>query len=216
MSADKPRGPWADILDQVKEALEDAGVGAGEVRNEVVQSVGDALKAFRTWEENNPEAAAPRSDDPADFFDEEPHVEVVDGGRPEGAPPSPGHKPDLHVAEAPPSGRDDDGGDDDATAHGAEASAPTVSVRVRRHVQAPDLNAGGVFAVDLDAAQTVYRGVVPHPYRLSVDTGAARILLDGAPAETLLAGQSMDVEAALIRVASIEEPVRGRFTRLPR
>ena len=49
MSGDErpPRGPWGDVLDEVREALDDAGVGAGELRDGLVRGVRDALDALQ-------------------------------------------------------------------------------------------------------------------------------------------------------------------------
>lgn len=83
-----PRGPWGDVLDQVRDALDDAGVGAGQVRDELIRGVRDTLDALQ----------------PPPTATEPPDVSVVDGGRADDAPPSGSPPPDLRVAkpEAPP------------------------------------------------------------------------------------------------------------------
>ena len=196
MSTEPPRAPWTDLLDQVRDALEDAGIGAGEVRDEVVQGVGEALRALR---EAGLAPEAPDASTP------EPTVGVVEGGRAAGAPPTPGPRPDLHVAEP-------QGGE--PLQQGPEA--PRVQVTVRTAPVRQPLEGTVDFALDSDAAQTLYRGAEPHPYRIAIDTGAVRLLLDGAPAEALSAGQSMDVDVCHLRVLAEEDGARGRFLRLPR
>lgn len=195
MSTDPPRGPWSDLVDQVRDALEDAGIGAGEVRDEVVQGVSDALRALRSAN------AEPGSED---THPTEPHVDVVDGGRPEGAPPTAGPRPDLHVAK-PLEG---------------EGQGPAVhtqaTVTVRRPSTLRTLEGERRVTLDAEEAQTLFRGTSPHPYRVAADRGRLRVFLDGAPAETLVAGQSLDVEATHLRVAADGGSAAGRFLRLTR
>jgi hypothetical protein len=63
--------------------------------------------------------------------------------------------------------------------------------------------------------QTVYRGDPPRPYRLLVSAGALELSLDGVVVERLIAGQSIDIEARLIRVRSVDDDVAlGSYVRL--
>ena len=195
MSTEPPRAPWTDLLDQVRDALEDAGIGAGEVRDEVVQGVGEALRALR---------GAGIAPEASDVGAPEPSVGVVEGGRAAGAPPTPGPRPDLHVAE--PLDREGPQGPE----------APRVQVTVQTAPVRQPLEGTVGFALDSDAAQTLFRGAEPHPYRIAIDTGAVRLLLDGSPAESMSAGQSMDVDVCHLRVLAEEDGARGRFLRLSR
>lgn len=194
MSTEPPRGPWSDLMDQVRDALEDAGIGAGEVRDEVVQGVSDALRALR----------GAGSDPGAAGAGVGPHVDVVEGGRAEGSPVSAGPRPDLHVAEPPAEPDRGDGG------------SARVKVTVQRAQQVQALGGEIAFALADDESQTLFRGASAHPYRVAADSGALRVVLDGAPAETLHEGQSMDVEAAHLRVAAEGGSASGRCLRLPR
>lgn len=199
MSGDDNRGPWADVLDQVREALDDAGVGAGEVRDELVRGVKDALHTLQGRPDEPPQGQDPPAASP--------DVTIVPGGRADDAPPAPGSPPDLRVA--PPESA-------------ATPVSPSVSVSVRR-ARAPtalsptDLSATGVFSVPADGStQTLFRSDRAHPYRVVCDSGGLRISLDGAPADSLVCGQSMDVYARLVRVrADHDDGATGRYVRLP-
>lgn len=195
MSTDPPRTPWTDVLDQVRDALEDAGIGAGDIREEVVSGVGEALRALRS---------AGLAPDPEADGAAEPSVGVVEGGRPAGSPPTPGPRPDLHVA-APTEGQ-----------AAPRSPRPQVQVHVRTSAPLPALDGPVSFGLEDDEAQTLYRGSAPHPYRVAVDSGSVRLLLDGAPAETLSAGQSMDLDVAHLCAVAEHGRAEGRFLRLSR
>ncbi len=195
MSSSPPRGPWSDLLEQVRDALEDAGLGAGEVRDEVVHGVSEALRALRG------------DGIPGDLPEEDvadPSVGVVEGGRAPGAPPTPGPRPDLHVASAP---------EGEAV---QEPAPPRVQVTLRTAPGLQALEGVACFVLEDGAAQTLYRGAAPHPYRVVADFGSLRLLLDGSPAETLEAGQSIDVDASHLRVLAEGGGAQGRFLRLAR
>ena len=67
------------------------------------------------------------------------------------------------------------------------------------------------------ARQTIFRGEIARSYRLFCDEGQLMISLDGQPADQLHRGQSMDIEARLIRVcAGTDAGATGRFVRLER
>lgn len=204
-----PRGPWSDVLDQVRDALEDAGIGAQEITSELMEGVRLGLDALS----RGPEAGPP----PDPSADVGPEVRVVPGGRGEGEPPAPGPRPDLKVAEPEP----ERGGPSALYDDAADAvAASNVSVRVRT-VDRGDGRGGlprGDIAVSPDApAQTVFRGATPRPYRVRCVTGALRVELDGQPADQLSAGQSMDVEAGLIRVSAADgAAATGSYLRLAR
>ena len=83
---------------------------------------------------------------------------------------------------------------------------------------ASDLSMHGQLFISTDARsdqQTVYRGELARGYRLHCSQGPMRILLDGQPVETVDVGQSIDVEARLIRVQAVDGVVlQGCFIRL--
>lgn len=194
MSPAPPRGPWSDLMDQVRDALEDAGIGAGEVRDEVVQGVGDALRALRSAGVE-PEGASI-----------DPTVDVVEGGRAPDSPPTSGNRPDLRVARPPT----DSPGETD-TAEGA-----TVNLTIRHGAMLPSLDGAVSFALANESSRTLFVGASAHPYRVRADAGTVRLVLDGTPTETLTAGQSMDVDAAHLRVVAEDGSAAGRFLRLHR
>jgi len=118
---------------------------------------------------------------------EPPKMTVVEGG---GAPSTGGSPPHLKLAL--------ESGDD----------RPPVRVAVsRRALKAPASSAreGAIVLAERGAEevqQTLFRGLEPHPYRVACRRGWMKVALDGQPAETLEAGQTVDVEARLIRVSS--------------
>jgi hypothetical protein len=63
--------------------------------------------------------------------------------------------------------------------------------------------------------QTIWRGDAVRAYRVLCATGTLEVALDGVPAEKLRAGQSLDVEARLVRVRSGDTGVGlGSYVRL--
>jgi hypothetical protein len=98
-----------------------------------------------------------------------------------------------------------------------ESEGPGPVTRVVR-VQAPLRRKGGEqgrIAVGEASWQTVLRAGSPRAYRLTVDEGQLDVALDGELVERVLAGQSLDVEGALIRVRAASGRSRGRYQRLP-
>ncbi len=189
---DPPNDGWEEILSQVNDALRIQGFG--DLPEDQQQALREGLDEAlgRLAHSSSPAVSA--------------NVTVVEGGRDEGAPPSGGKRPDLRVAPSPTAAADPD----------LEVVSRVRVVRLdelRRDLR--PAAAQGQIRLDPEGAvrQTLFRGEVPRPYRLHCEVGKMRVSLDGQPAETLGAGQSLDVEARLIRV-SADAPVRGTYLRL--
>jgi len=77
---------------------------------------------------------------------------------------------------------------------------------------------GGQIRVAAGERQTILHAQAPRAYRLHGTSGTLRVHADGQPLATLRAGQSIDVEAALIQVsgeaATDSGDARGRYARL--
>ena len=163
-----------------------------------------------------------------------PEVTIVEGGRSKDTPPTPGEKPDLRVAPADAAapedgdeGHADQLGDDELEGpHGADGpQRPRPRVRVVRLGQAARAATGSarmfpppgsILLTDPDQLQTVFRGGHARLYRIRAEDGALLIRLDGQPADRLDVGQTIDVEARLIRVRAVGlDGARGSYDRLP-
>ena len=127
-----------------------------------------------------------------------PEMTVVEGGRAPDAPRAAGGAPELTIAEERSQ---------------AEPSRTRVVV-TRAGDPAPDAKPGRGRIVVQDETQTIFHGAATRAYRLHCERGALRVSLDGQPAESMTTGQSLDVEARLIRV-SARGDARGWFARLP-
>lgn len=81
---------------------------------------------------------------------------------------------------------------------------------------APDLTTGHIrLPADPDVWQTVAHGARPASYRVHCDDGELHLAVDGDLVARLEAGQSTDVEGAVIRVRACGEDIAlGRFLRL--
>jgi hypothetical protein len=123
--------------------------------------------------------------------DGRPRMTVVDGGRGRGAgePPEEPEEPRVRVKVL--------------------RSAATEGEAPRRRADVGQVWLDGEGCTQ----QTLFHGAAARAYRVHLERGRARLSLDGMPAEEIAAGQSVDVEAALIRL-SAAEPVRGHYLRL--
>ncbi|MCB9676605.1 MAG: hypothetical protein H6737_15925 [Alphaproteobacteria bacterium] len=124
-----------------------------------------------------------------DIDSDVPDVVVLDGGRQDGAPtPQTSGPPDLSVI-------DGDGGHDDGFIDDDLLGEP---VRVRVFGGTAPSSAG---RIDVSGEhQTVFRGAAPRTYRIHCEGGGLEVLLDGLPADQMIGGQSIDVEASLVQV----------------
>jgi len=87
-----------------------------------------------------------------------------------------------------------------------------VGVRARERVRRGE---AGRIVVAEGGWQTLLRAVEPRCYRIHVRIGLLDVALDGELAERVSAGQSVDVEAASIRVQGAEGGAKGSFERVP-
>ena len=131
-----------------------------------------------------------------------PDIRVMDGGRGEDDPTSEAPTPDLRVAGEGVAGE------------GATSSARVKVVRVGAASGATHHD-GRIAVSGVDVWQTVSRSADPRAYRLWCEHGDLRVAIDGLPADTVGGGQSLDVEARLIRVCSVDgAEATGRYVRL--
>ncbi len=210
--AEPPDGDdtWSSLRDQVEEALRKAGLGDRHLDEAVVQAMEQAFSALGSLTEDT--EVSPSS----------PDVTVVEGGRRDDQPPAPGDPPELRLAPQTASDTHDDLGTGDTkirvTVHRLDrdgrrrSNTDTTAKRKERR-----LLVQGRIQVAPEGHQTIFRGSESRSYRLHCNEGTLRITLDGLPAESLSAGQSMDVDAALIRVSGADSASAvGTYVRLPR
>ena len=147
MADEKPPGDgtiWGEVLDQLTDALDQANLTDGSMRNVVVDGVRDALSALTGmgFPLDPDSESAPRSD-------EGPDITVVEGGRTEDTPASDVARPDLRVAD-PIEDSDakttaDDSGDtssDDESGHEESSADKSTWVRVLTSGQMEDAMQG--------------------------------------------------------------------------
>ena len=137
---------------------------------------------------------------------------VVDGGRPDDAPPSKSGRPDLRVA-----GQEEEGETDDDA-----GPAPSVKVRVLRpselgrkpDVARTDALQHGI--VELAAAgerQWIYHGSAPARYRVYCTSG--KMALPAGEERILIGpGQSTDIEAKELCATAEAPGTAGRYLHL--
>lgn len=190
---------WNELLHQLEEALDEAGIEGEQTRAAVRDGLRAALESLGKlagWSE-------PRHDGP--------EVEVVEGGRADDDPEPTGPRPDLRVAEPMP--------EEDESPPEETPPSPRPDVRVRL-LRRADLDTARRLrgSIRLSAAgecQTIFRGAQPRAYRIGCTHGALCVHLDGLPTETVREGQTLDVEARFVRVeAAGEPPFEGRYRRL--
>lgn len=221
-----PEDPWSEVLDQVEDALVEAGIGAEPERGALLDGVRSALDSLVGLDTSQ---------------DIGPEVVVVEGGRGEHEPPTEGAVPPLRVADPPaaegPQQEDDgrDASDETSTVWSAASeepwtddwsespanwgSGPRVVVRVPSSEVGgpfPALTGQGRFELKSgDVAQTVFVGPVPRTYRVACAIGGVLVCVDGGLEVCVRAGCSVDVEARQVTVrADGHDDARGRYVRL--
>lgn len=128
-----------------------------------------------------------------------PDIRVMDGGRGDDDPTSEAPAPDLRVAD-----------DRRETSH-ADARVKVVRVGATGKTS----HDGAISVAGTEHWQTVSRSAAARAYRIWCERGTLRVAIDGLPADQLTAGQSLDVEARLVRVASADgSSAAGRYVRL--
>jgi hypothetical protein len=201
-------------MKQVEIALDEARIDGVAIRDSLIRGVREALGTLESVLE------------PVGSVEEEtPEVVVMDGGRSEDQPASEGEPPDLRLAH-----EEQSESSSDASPSSETSSSPVnTTVRVFRTGigspagtgvlgASPGLSEAGRIRIEegaADAGQTLYRGTETRSYRLHCELGRMRILLEGQPVETLLPGQSIDVDTPLLRVLSVDGgTVQGRYIRI--
>ncbi|MBT3221424.1 MAG: hypothetical protein HN348_20260 [Proteobacteria bacterium] len=192
------------LVEQVEAALDALNIGDDATRDAVVDGLRDAFKTVKdlNFSDLNFNAEV-----------ETPEVVVIDGGR-EGeeevedeveAKP----RPELHIVE------DEESISPEVTTMGdvkVRVIHPhTKTARTRRF----DLQAQGEINLAGRSWQTLFRGESSRTYRLCCRTGVLDVALNGALVEQLKPGQTIDIEANLIRVrAETDEEASGSYVRL--
>ncbi|HJN78098.1 MAG TPA: hypothetical protein QGF58_29560 [Myxococcota bacterium] len=128
----------------------------------------------------------------ADAIDQK--MQLLDGGGEDSALPT--DRSHLRIAE--------DG-------EGRTRQVRVVRVRARDRVRR-----GGDGRIDVEGGgwQTIVRADTPRCYRIHVRAGVLDVALDGQLADRVASGQSLDVEAALVRVCGVDGASKGSFERL--
>lgn len=209
---------WTEVLSQVTDALNDNEIDLGVSRDDLVEGVRQALETLTDGLDIKFDVMGTVDAPPQQATVD---VSVVEGGRGEADPLSPGEKPKLHVA---PSVNDGDE-DLDFTHDPLIAPPPNFVTKVKVLRTSPRVLKEGVAKTgspsatlqrlkdagwinvatggEPDAAwQTIYQGRAPRVYRIACTKGVLDVTLDGAQIERLRPGQSIDVEGALIRVTT--------------
>ena len=210
---------WSDVIDQVLDALDDADMGDKTSRDALAEGVRQALESMESEVDFDVQILGegfpmPESDPVA--------VELVEGGRRQDDPRSKGKAPDLRIADT----------DDNPTE--SKASRPMRDGSMFTHVKVihdkkpstrkrplPGLSEAGWIhvagGVSTDSSwQTIYRGQSPRLYRIACSQGILDVAADGEVVERLRPGQSIDLEAGLIRVTTDEgQEAIGGYTPIP-
>ena len=193
MSGQPPDDPTDDIIEQVNTALTDLNITNDATRDAVTAGLKEALDTLASM------GIPLQASEPG----RRPSVAVVEGGRAADAPPTGGAPPDLHIADPrePP-----------------EETAPPLTTRVVVSKSQPRTErtvsaAPGSITLEPDTRQTILRALHTRTYRLRCSEGSLKILVDGQPLDTLTAGQSIDVEGAMIQVTATEAAT-GSYQRL--
>lgn len=207
-----PDDPWSEVLDQVANALDDAGVVARSERGALLDGVRSALDALVGVDTTS---------------DAAPEVVVVEGGRGPEDPPTGGAAPSLRVADTPP-GADApaDNVDEDATwldeewddVWGAGTETSQVVVKVPAGLGTRGSVVTGRYALESGTpSHTLFMGPEPRAYRVECRVGRATVGIDGGASVALPEGCSVDLEARHITItAAGEAGAQGRYIRLGR
>ena len=105
----------------------------------------------------------------------------------------------------------------------SETATPDIEDPIRSAVHVQWLGAdrrGGTIAIpnpgtdDAAAWQTVFHGREARPYRLSCALGLLEVAVDGESIARMQVDQTLDVEAASIRVRAVDGAAHGSYVRL--
>lgn len=199
-----PPSGWEELVQQVEEALDEAGVAGDAARDALLQALGEALDQL-----DLDQLDLDRDEGGGEDAPPPPEVTVVDGGRRPDQPRSRHPRPPLRVAEGeePPAIEDPAG-------EGPPVAGRSVRV-VRVGGERGALSEEGWIRLEADARQAVYRGAACRAYRVACTRGRLAVSVDGVTVETLAEGQSLDVEGSAVVVLSADEqPAAGTYARL--
>lgn len=193
MSDQPPDDPTDDIIEQVNAALTDLNITNDATRDAVAAGLKEALDAL----------AAMGALQGAGESKGSPSVAVVEGGRAEDAPPTGGAPPDLHIAEPP----------DEPQPAAPPVTTRVLAMRSRARSERSSASTLGRIALEPGARQTILRALHVCAYRIHCTAGALRILVDGQPLDTIVAGQSIDIEGTMLQLTAAEAAT-GSYQRL--
>ena len=205
---------WSEVLDQVADALTDADLGDPGTRDALLQGVRDALEGMGGAIDMDIQVVTEGVTMDPDSDSEGGAVSVVEGGRSEADPRTPGEKPDLRVADLP-----GDGHTDEVPMDASEPAGPVLTqVKVlrtglrgsARSESIPGLGQAGWIQVAGNggpdgAWQTLYKGERSRLYRIGCTQGSLDVTVEGESIERLRAGQSIDVQGTLVRVSAVDD-----------
>lgn len=196
----EPPDDLDDLLAQLGVVLDSMSVPSGPDREELLRGVREALHAAGLGNGI--------AEGFGDGFAEGPSVTVLEGGKRDDAGQQSRQGPHLEVLPDPPT--------DEVPKAGAGVRVFTMDElgRVFGGTGRSTRRGDGAIAVDGGAWQTVFRGPEPRAYRVWCDQGCLDLAVDGVKVERLSPGQSIDIEAGLIRVTSEEALSKGRYARL--
>lgn len=217
MSGKPPRDGddiWSEVMDQVADALGEVSLDSDGTRDALLEGVRQALEGMGSTIDLDIQVVT-EGVDTSDV--EDPSVSVMEGGRTDTDPRTPGDKPDLRVADLPEDGFTEETEPVDPV-DAMQGSPVVTQVKVLRtpprrtaHSEAiPGLGQAGWIQVASGggaqgAWQTLYQGQRARLYRIGCTQGLLDVTVDGAPVERLRAGQSVDVEGCLVRVSAVDE-----------
>jgi hypothetical protein len=205
---------WSGVIEQVLSALGDANIKDGPTRESLTDGIREALESLQTGVGLDVEILGSELFDMGAGADSGVNIEVVPGGRDSDEPKSAGVKPELRLAEP------DDSAVTASESPGVPGSGPVLTHVKVLHSGSRSMGGQGKQISGLSEAgwihvapggaaqsewQTVYRGLSARLYRIACAQGCLDVTVDGESVERLVAGQSIDVEGAAIRVTSTEE-----------
>jgi len=194
---------WSDVVDQVLDALDDANVSDTSTRDALAEGVRQALESLESGVDLDVQILG----EGFPFQDTDPvSVELVEGGRSTQEPRSEGKAPDLRIAESDAADEDPDNPSSMFTHVKVVSGNPNRS----RKRPLPGLSESGwIHVAGGDSAdsswQTIYHGQTPRLYRVACSQGLLEVTADGQAIERLRPGQSIDIEARLIRVTTTDD-----------
>jgi hypothetical protein len=194
---------FEELMAQVDEAFAALELGDGKLGDAISDGVREALKAALS-ELPSVEDGGPQK----------PQVTVLDGGKDDESSEETDEtpRPELRVAEPT-----DEAGEPSYGSPSSRVRVVRVGARPRVSIQETPLHLEGSLRVDPgeEEWQTLFRGADPRTYRLACDSGVLEVALDGQIADKIQPGQTMDVEARLIRVrAGSNAVMTGRYARV--